>query len=61
MMNQEIEKINPIPLPFDLNDKIFRKCVCEDYPDCGCGLESYNDGIKNLLNISGVNEELLGK
>lgn len=53
----EILELNAAPLPFDLNDKIF----C-NYDDDGVILGetySYNDFIKEILDISGINEDLL--
>lgn len=58
----DIRKINPIPLPFDINDKIFRNCdeECED--NCNVHpLTSMQDFYDELKNISGVNQELLGE
>jgi len=56
MENEEIEPIRPIPLPFSLDDKIF-KCVDEEGNIIGKDY-SYNDWLKKLESISGVNKEL---
>lgn len=58
-----IEEIKPFDLPFDLDDKIFL-IPCPHYGEnieCDCipEYESYNDQIKRLKSISGINEDLL--
>lgn len=55
----EILEVIPPKLPFGLDDKIFKRCLCED--DCGCPLASYNDMINFCYRASGVSEELLGR
>jgi len=55
----EIETIHPTALPFPSDEKIFHFCDEEGYfigePS------SYDDFIKEIKSISGVNEELMGK
>jgi hypothetical protein len=59
--DKEIQKIKPHKLPFRLNDKIFRSCDCENFPNCKCKKESFNDQLQNIKNIAGVSEDLMGK
>lgn len=57
-MNDEIEPIIPLPLPFSLDEKVF-----QDRDDEGNILGepySMNDALKFLENISGINEDLMG-
>jgi hypothetical protein len=57
-MNNEILEIIPPKLPFDVNEKIFNSMdeegniIGESY--------SYNDYIKFINDISGINDDLLG-
>lgn len=55
----EILEIIPAPLPFKTSDKIFHNHDEEGNP-IGDPY-SFDDEIKFLNDISGVNEELLGK
>lgn len=57
MEDKQYLEIEPLPLPFGLDDKIFG-CGCEE--ECDCPLTSYNDFLNNIKNISGINPELLG-
>lgn len=59
MKNQEIMEITPPPLCFDENAKIFFT-VDED---TGEVLENYsfNEWLEKIKNISGINEDLIGK
>jgi len=58
-MNEEILSIIPTELPFSLDDKIF---VDTDDEGNVLGLPySYNDFLKNIEDISGVSEDLMGK
>lgn len=58
-MQDEILKITPPSLPYDLEDKIFfniddeGNIIGEPY--------SYMDSVRMLNNISGINPDLLGK
>lgn len=58
-MNEDILEIECTPLPFGLDEKIFHyyddegNIIGEPY--------SYNDWIQRIKDISGVNEELLGR
>lgn len=55
----EIEPITPLPLPFSMDEKIF---VPTDEEGNRIGENySYNDWLKEIDNISGINEELMGK
>lgn len=56
----EIESLIPLPLPFDPNAKIFN-CVNEETGEVLGKPYSYNDFIDKIINISGINEELLGE
>lgn len=57
-MNDEIIPITYFHLPFSLDEKIFQ-CVDDEGESIGDPY-SYKDCIKELKNISGVNQELLG-
>lgn len=58
-MDDEILGINSLPLPYKLDAKIFHN-FDEDGNIIGEPF-SYNDMIKEIENISGVNIDLLGK
>jgi hypothetical protein len=54
----DIEKIKPIKLPFSEDEKIFYFADEEGNP---VGEPySYNDFLKQIKSISGVNEDLMG-
>ena len=56
---EEIEEIIPFSLPFDPDDNIF-----STHDDEGNEIGppySYNDFVKEIMKISGVSEDLLGK
>ncbi len=55
----EILPIEPIPLPFELDAKIFQ--ASDENGEPIGELYSYNDFIKKIVDISGVNPEFLGK
>jgi hypothetical protein len=59
LMDEEIEKIIPPALPFDVDDKIFIPTDWETGDPNGEPY-SYNDWIKQINDISGVSPELLG-
>ena len=54
-----ILRIDPIPFPFDLDDKRFHRVDEETGEEIGEPY-SYNDWLNEIRNISGVNEDLLG-
>jgi len=55
----EIIEITPASLPYDLDEKIFVNCDEHGIP---IGQPySYNDYLKFIESISGVNEEFLGE
>lgn len=56
-----IEPIIPPPLPFGLDDKIFRHCTCEDDEECECKFYSINDFKKQIEDISGIKNMFLKK
>ncbi len=59
-MNENFDNILPIKghlLPFDPNEKVF---YFEDEDEVR-ELFSFNDSIKMLTSISGINEDLLGE
>jgi len=58
-INDEILQIIPPNTPFSLEEKIFYSCD-EDGEPIGEPY-SYNDFIKKIEDISGVNPEFLGK
>ena len=58
-MTEEIERIIPPELPFKLDEKIFT-IYYDDEEQIGEAY-SYNDLLKLQNDISGINEELLGK
>ena len=59
MTSDEIQKIIPPNFPYGLDDKIF---LSMDENGALIGEPfSYNDLLKRLENISGINEEFLGK
>lgn len=45
--------------PLGYDDKIFKCCSCEE--KCSCPRQSYNEWLQIIRDISGVNDELLGK
>ncbi len=60
--------ITPAPLPFGPDEKVFWVHGCdedkEEINDClkaGCYKISYNDSLQLYQDVSGINEELLGK
>lgn len=55
----EIKEIIPLPLPFDLDDKIFCHIDHETGEILGENY-SYNDWMRRIQDISGINDELLG-
>jgi hypothetical protein len=55
----EIISIIPSPIPFKLDEKIFH--YTDDKGNQIGEPYSYNDWIKQIEAISGVNEELLGR
>lgn len=55
----EIEKITPLPLPFDENEKIFN--FTDDEGNLIGEPYSYNDWLKMITDISGVSEDLMGE
>jgi hypothetical protein len=54
----EIEPINPVPTSFALDDKIFN--ICDEEGNQIGEPYSYNDHIKKIKSISGVNPDLMG-
>ena len=58
-MNDELMKITPMPIPFNEDDKIFLS-TDEDGNIIGEPF-SYNDFIKKINDLCGVEEDLLGK
>lgn len=63
MTEEEILDITPLPLPFDPAAKIFDPFTGEDEDNEREPSEpySYNEWIQCINDISGINEELLGK
>lgn len=63
-MRDDILQIDSAPMPFDLNEKMFWVHLSDDENhdchECDCYQESYNDWLKKLQDMSGVNQELLG-
>ena len=57
-MINEILEIIPLPPPYKLDDKVFKYCMCEE--ECDCPLESYNDFLQRIKDISGISPDLLG-
>lgn len=55
----EILEIKPLPLPYDLDEKIFY--YTDDEGNKSDELYSYNDFVKQLTSIAGINQDLLGK
>jgi hypothetical protein len=58
-MSYDLMKIDPIPLPFNPDDKIFQ-CTDDEGNIIGDPY-SYNDYLVMIKNISGVSKELLSK
>lgn len=58
-MDDEIEKILPPKLPFDMDDKIFTP-VDPETGEVKGEPYSQNDWLKMIKDISGVNPDLLG-
>ncbi len=56
----EIEPLEVLPLPFNQDDKIFFPIDQETGEIIGDPY-SFNDFIQKINDISGINEELLGK
>jgi hypothetical protein len=55
-----IKPIIPVALPFSPDDKIFHHTDEETGENIGDPY-SYNDFLQSIIDISGVNEELLGR
>jgi hypothetical protein len=60
MTDNEIEKIIPPKLPYGMDDKIFISFTPETGEPFG-EFYSYNDTIKILTEILGINPDLLGE
>lgn len=58
-MKDKYYRITPLPLPFSQDAKIFN-CIDDEGNVIGEPY-SYNDWIQKIEDISGINEELLGK
>ncbi len=59
-LDEDIMRINAPPLPYDMDANIFNH-VDEETGEIYGEPYSYNDWLKSIKDISGVNEELLGE
>jgi hypothetical protein len=59
MFEYSMRRINPPPLPFDPDKKIFFQT--DDEGNVIGAPYSYNEWVQRLNDISGVDEEMLGK
>lgn len=57
--NDDILEITPSELPFNRDDKIF--VYTDEYGNIVGDNYSYNDWINQIKNMSGINQDLMGK